>query len=107
MVTFWAVWHWPHFLVRDSVMANNYHSFPWFVIFTLSISIIYSWLYNSTRGSLLMVSLFHASTNATNSLLFYSQEIAHSVFPYYLIITLIVLLGLVAICRDHFLSAAG
>ncbi|MEM2947125.1 MAG: type II CAAX endopeptidase family protein [Candidatus Bathyarchaeia archaeon] len=29
---FWALWHWPHFAVKDSVMAVNYHNFLWFVI---------------------------------------------------------------------------
>ncbi|MBS7619773.1 hypothetical protein KEJ21_03910, partial [Candidatus Bathyarchaeota archaeon] len=31
-------------------------------------SISYTWLYNSTKGSLFTVSLYHASTNAANIL---------------------------------------
>ncbi len=82
----WALWHWPFFVVKDSAMYENYHGFFWFVLATLFGSVTYAWLYNSTRGSLLTVSLFHASTNAVNITLFSETGIARSVFPFHLII---------------------
>jgi membrane protease YdiL (CAAX protease family) len=33
----------------------------------LPISILFTWLYNRTRGSLLLASLFHAAINVTES----------------------------------------
>lgn len=80
---FWAIWHWPHFAVKDSVMAVNYHNFLWFAIFTLLYSISYAWIYNSTNGSLFTASLYHASTNAANLILFAEGNVSSSVFPFY------------------------
>ncbi|MEM4229608.1 MAG: type II CAAX endopeptidase family protein [Thermoproteota archaeon] len=80
---FWALWHWPHFTVKDSVMAVNYHNFLWFTVFILLLSISYTWLYNSTNGSLLAASLYHASINAANTLLFVEGNISSPVFPFY------------------------
>ncbi|MEM2945283.1 MAG: CPBP family intramembrane glutamic endopeptidase [Thermoproteota archaeon] len=96
---FWALWHWPHFTVKDSVMAVNYHSFLWFTVFILLLSISYTWLYNSTNGSLLAVSLYHASTNASNITLFGEGNIASSVFPFYFLTVTILTLTLVFIFK--------
>ncbi|MEM2970442.1 MAG: type II CAAX endopeptidase family protein [Candidatus Bathyarchaeia archaeon] len=89
---FWALWHWPHFAVKDSVMAVNYHNFLWFAVFTLFYSISYTWLYNFTEGSLFIASLYHASTNASNIILFTEANIASSIFPFYLLIVIILVL---------------
>ncbi|MGC8831674.1 MAG: CPBP family glutamic-type intramembrane protease [Thermoproteota archaeon] len=89
---FWALWHWPHFAVKDSVMAVNYHNFLWFTVFTLLYSISYTWLYNSTKGSLLIVSLYHASTNMANTILFVEASIASSIFPFYFLTVIILIL---------------
>ncbi|MEM2087547.1 MAG: type II CAAX endopeptidase family protein [Thermoproteota archaeon] len=92
---FWALWHWPHFTVKDSVMALNYHSFLWFTVFTLLLSISYTWLYNSTNGSLLAASLYHASINAANTTLFFEENIPSSIFPFYFLTVTILALILV------------
>lgn len=96
---FWALWHWPHFAVKDSIMAVNYHSFLWFAIFTPIYSISYTWLYNSTNGSLLTASLYHASTNAANIILFVEGNISSSVFSSYFFVTLILVFILVSIFK--------
>lgn len=54
----WGLWHLP-----KRVSHWNTASFIWFIIFTMAIAVLYTWLYNSTRGSLLLVTLFHASSN--------------------------------------------
>jgi uncharacterized protein len=56
----WGVWHLPKFLGTG---AGVERSFLWFVIAHVALSVLYTWLYNSTRGSLLLVTLFHASGN--------------------------------------------
>jgi len=101
-----AAWHWPQFLVKDSVMANNYHNFLWLLVWVLLISVAYSWVYNSTKGSLLVVSLFHGSINTVNSLLFFNLSISYSVFPFYLMVTAIVSFGLLLGFRSRFFSRA-
>jgi bacteriorhodopsin len=35
-----------------------------FTIATVSLSVLFTWLYNNTRGSVFLAYLFHASTNA-------------------------------------------
>ena len=57
----WGVWHFPKFL---GLGANSERSFPWFMVITVAAAVLYTWLYNNTRGSLLLVTLFHASGNS-------------------------------------------
>lgn len=57
----WAVWHVPMLMNPQNAMS----SFPWYVTLVnmAAMSVIYAWIYNSTRGSLLLVTLFHAASN--------------------------------------------
>jgi membrane protease YdiL (CAAX protease family) len=54
----WGVWHLPKFLSHWNTV-----SFAWFMAHTVAASVLYTWLYNGTKGSLLLVTLFHAATN--------------------------------------------
>jgi len=55
----WALWHLPAFLYRDTYMAMGLLVVPT-MLFSVTVgSIVHTWLYNGTRGSLLMVVLFH------------------------------------------------
>jgi uncharacterized protein len=56
----WAGWHLPAFFFRDTYQAVGLLGFPFFLVSLTFASILLTWLYNSTRGSLLMVILFHA-----------------------------------------------
>lgn len=56
----WSVWHVPKFL---GVGLNGNQSIVWYTIFTLAAAVLYTWLFNNTRGSLLLVILFHATQN--------------------------------------------
>jgi len=55
----WAVWHLPKFMA-----PGNTSPFGLFMIRVIIITIIYTWIYNNTKGSLLLVTLFHAAGNA-------------------------------------------
>lgn len=101
---FWAAWHWPHFAVKDSIMAVNYHNFLWFTIFMSLYSISYTWIYNSTHGSLFTVSLYHASTNAVNITLFVEENISSFVFPFYFLTAVTFVSILVYIFFKSFLN---
>ncbi len=57
----WALWHLPLLFNRDSVMGT-YPLVP-FLVEVTALSIIYTWIFNNTRGSLLIVTLFHAASN--------------------------------------------
>lgn len=54
----WAVWHVPKYLV-----AGNSDSFALAATTMIARSFICTWMYNNTRGSLLLVTLFHAAGN--------------------------------------------
>lgn len=57
----WSLWHLPLMLNPASPMSG----LPWYleVLFSLSLTVIYTWLYLQTDRSLLFVSLFHALSN--------------------------------------------
>ena len=56
----WGFWHLPKYLTHWDTVA-----FAWFMVHTTVVSVLYTWLYNGTKGSLLLVTLFHAASNAT------------------------------------------
>ncbi|MCX7682366.1 MAG: CPBP family intramembrane metalloprotease [Anaerolineae bacterium] len=59
--TLWGLWHLPLFFWVGQPMSG-YPFLPWF-IGTVAVTFIYTWLYNSTQGSLLPVTLFHIALN--------------------------------------------
>jgi CAAX protease family protein len=54
----WGLWHLPKFLSNWDAI-----SFAWFMGHTMAVAFLYTWLYNGTKGSLLLVTLLHASSN--------------------------------------------
>ncbi len=57
---FWAFWHLPAFFYRDTLLAMGILlGFPMLLFTLLVTSVIFTCLYNSTQGSLLIVTLFH------------------------------------------------
>jgi membrane protease YdiL (CAAX protease family) len=57
----WGVWHLPLYLVGTDIRPLVLFA-PW-VVLAVAASVIYTWIYNGTGGSLLMVVLFHAASN--------------------------------------------
>ncbi|WP_164880557.1 CPBP family intramembrane glutamic endopeptidase [Clostridium manihotivorum] len=59
----WSVWHIPLFAITpDNYLIGNLGvglSFTFYVIETIWLTTIFTWLYNRTKGSLLAVILFH------------------------------------------------
>jgi uncharacterized protein len=54
----WGLWHFPKFLA-----PGNNSPFMWFMVKIIVEAVLYTWLYNNTKGSLLLVTLFHAAGN--------------------------------------------
>lgn len=54
----WGFWHLPKFLA-----PGNGASFGWFMLKILAEAVLYTWLYNSTRGSLLLTTIMHSAGN--------------------------------------------
>jgi len=76
----WGLWHLPWFWIEGS--AQQSMSVQFFVLATVGYSILYTWIYNGTRGSLLMMCLLHAANNTTVSytMLFFKPIIEEPVF---------------------------
>lgn len=64
---FWALWHLPYMFSEGSALANR--SLLLFVLNLMGISVVYTWIYNQSRGSALLAILFHAAGNITGTLL--------------------------------------
>jgi membrane protease YdiL (CAAX protease family) len=63
----WSAWHLPQFLVPEWANENGGLSptlVVTFLLMVVAIAPIMTWLYNSTRGSLLLVMLAHSGINA-------------------------------------------
>jgi membrane protease YdiL (CAAX protease family) len=63
-----SLFHLPHFWNLDSIFYQNVGLF-WFTAFTIAIVFIYTYTFNKTSGSLLIVTILHASQNAWANLL--------------------------------------
>lgn len=53
----WGIWHLPKYLGPEG------GPFALFMVKTIGDAILYTWLYNNTRGSLLLVTILHAAGN--------------------------------------------
>jgi uncharacterized protein len=71
----WALWHLPLFLIPD---WDTPHGTPLdvalFVALAVSIAIVFTWVFNNTRGSVLLAILAHGSFNM-------GTAIAYDLFP--------------------------
>ena len=56
----WALWHVPTFFYLDTYVKLGLAAFPMFALGVLCGAIILTWLYNTSRGSVLMVAVWHA-----------------------------------------------
>ena len=63
-----AIFHFPYFWNKDVAFYQNVGIF-WFTAFTIAAAFIYAYVFNKTKGSLLIVTLLHASQNAWANLL--------------------------------------
>lgn len=73
----WGLWHLPLFFVIGHPF-NSEPFTPW-LVGVMADSVIYSWLYNSTGGSLFIVTLFHAATNAVGAQFYTGSHLAVTV----------------------------
>jgi uncharacterized protein len=62
----WAAWHFPQYLMPGWAAQNGGFNVRGVAVFTVSVmllTIVISWVFNNTRGSLLIAILLHASVN--------------------------------------------
>jgi membrane protease YdiL (CAAX protease family) len=73
----WALWHIPRFL-----MAGNTDSFVWFALDTIAKAVLLTWVFNNTRGSLLLVTLFHSAINTAAVFLPIAASVTGDIRPF-------------------------
>jgi len=91
----WSLWHLPLLLDPTSPMSD----LPWYgeVVFSVALTVIYTWLYNRTRRSLLLVTLFHAMSNTIAAALL-AVEVFASSYPIVVGLTALTAVLIVLIC---------
>jgi membrane protease YdiL (CAAX protease family) len=62
----WAVWHLPGFFVPSEMGAFNPVSFIFFVLMSIFVRILWTWITNQAKGSGIVAILLHASSNAVS-----------------------------------------
>lgn len=65
----WGLWHLPLFFMKGQDMYRNVPIWG-FILGTVFLSILFTWIYNNTSRSILAVLLFHTTSN-----------LAHFIFP--------------------------
>lgn len=63
LAVLWAVWHWPLFLYRPGYLAMGAGGIAGFAFSLLTGAVLFTWFYNSTRGSILICAIFHATVD--------------------------------------------
>jgi uncharacterized protein len=90
-----GLWHLPLWL--NGNVDHPLSLYPAFLIQTLALAVIYTWLYNSSKGSLLLVVLFHTATNAPLTLVLLPLGIENWVLPFWLMAVFTVVAALVVV----------
>jgi membrane protease YdiL (CAAX protease family) len=90
-----GLWHLPLWLRGDADYQLSVY--PAFLIQALALSVIYTWLYNSSKGSLLLVVLFHMATNAPLTLVLLPLGIENWALPFWLMAGFTVVAALVVV----------
>jgi membrane protease YdiL (CAAX protease family) len=93
--TLHGLWHLPLWLTGD--LDHRLSVYPAFLIQAIALAVIYTWLYNSTRGSLLLVVLFHTATNAPLTLVLLPLGIENWLLPFWLMAAFTVVAALVVV----------
>lgn len=61
MAVFWSIWHWPLFFYRPGMMAMDGAGIIGWFMSLLTGSILLTWLYNRSKGSILICAIFHST----------------------------------------------
>lgn len=72
----WALWHLPLYWI-----PGDFHQqlpLSWFILQIMATTILITWIYNATQGSLFMVMLFHAASNTAFGVLPILPEVANN-----------------------------
>ena len=91
----WSLWHLLHFFSPTSLLSTT----PIFLyfIFTSSLSVLFTWVYNNSNGSVLLCMLFHTCNNFFGTVLPVIPESNGSLIPIYLNTGLVMIVAFVLV----------
>jgi membrane protease YdiL (CAAX protease family) len=92
--TLHVLWHLP--LWFRGLTDHPLSLYPAFAIQGMALAVIYTWLYNSTKGSVLLAVLFHTATNAPLTLVLVPLGVADFALPFWLL-TLLTAVGAIIV----------
>ncbi|MFC1922656.1 type II CAAX prenyl endopeptidase Rce1 family protein [Chloroflexota bacterium] len=89
---FWGLWHLPLFFMEGTTQAEAAIPIWEFVLQIMVLSVLFTWLYNNTAGSLLVAIIFHTIGNTTGALLppYFASELGRWIYFGFLLITAVV-----------------
>lgn len=61
LTLFWAIWHWPLFFYRPGFTSMDFSSIIGWFFSLLTGSVLLTWLYNSSKASILICAIFHST----------------------------------------------
>lgn len=73
----WTVWHFPLFLIPIWAGQNGGFTVPSVLLYFGSVipfTVLFTWLFNHTRGSLLLAILFHTAINTLGSFVLFQVD---------------------------------
>lgn len=75
LTLFWAVWHWPLFLYRPGFTQMGVAGALGWLFSLLTGSVLLTWLYNSSKASILICAIFHSTVDIAFLADFADQQI--------------------------------
>ena len=91
---FWGLWHLPLFFMQGTTQAEAAIPIWEFILQIMVLSVLFTWLYNNTGGSLLVAILFHTIGNTTAALLppYFTSELGRWIYFGFLLIAAVVVI---------------
>lgn len=80
----WGFWHLPKHLSHWNTV-----SFAWFMVHIMAYAVILTWFYNNTKGSLLLVTITHASGNTAGPFMPMANTVSSENMGAYIIFALL------------------
>jgi uncharacterized protein len=75
LTLFWALWHLPLFLYRPGYVSMDITQIIGWFLSLLTGSILLTWLYNSSRGSILICAVFHSTIDIAFTADFVNKDV--------------------------------
>jgi uncharacterized protein len=93
--TLWALWHLPLVFLAGPMSEDP---FLWFITIVTN-TFIYTWIYNSTKGSILLVAILHVSLNMFGTFITGVSPVAYALLNCVVAIILIAMFGSINLSR--------